>query len=119
VAFIPPVFATVWVFAPPVLVVLAARDLKRSVGTGVRSRALPVIVPLLLAGLWSSFVVLALSGHIGGFGTHDITTRWADWFVVASLAALVTSVVSQVAKGKLTLASFLLLALWLGAELVA
>jgi hypothetical protein len=59
------------------------------------------------------------AGQIGGFGTHYITTRLADWFLLVSLLLFVGSIAANVARGKLCLASLLVLALWAGSELVA
>jgi len=69
--------------------------------------------------MWCSFVLFSVVGQIGGFGTHYVTTRLADWFLLGSLTVFVISVASKVAKGKLVLASLLVFALWFGSEMVA
>jgi hypothetical protein len=66
-----------------------------------------------------AFLLLLFTGQIGGFGTHYPTTRMADIFVACALAVLVISLASKVAKGKLALATLLMLELWLGSEMVA
>jgi len=110
---------SVWLLSPLILSALAIRDLKNNDDTGLRSRALPVIALVLLVAMWCSFVLFLVAGQIGGFGSHYVTTRSADWFLLASLIVLVISVASKVAKGKLALASLLVLALWFGSEMVA
>jgi len=80
---------------------------------------LPIIAAASVLFVWSSFVVVLFRGGLGGFGSHYMTTRSADWFLLASLVAIAVSIVSKVAKGKLALAGLLVLALWMGAEMVA
>lgn len=63
--------------------------------------------------------MLVAQGFIGGFGTHYLTTRMADWFVVGTLVLFGVAIATKVARGKLVIASFLLLALWVGSEIVA
>jgi hypothetical protein len=108
-----------WLFSPLILPAFAIRELKNSDDTGLRSRALPVVALILLVAMWCSFVLFSAAGQIRGFGSHYVTTRLADWFLLASLIVVVISVASKVAKGKLALASLLILALWFGSEMVA
>jgi len=110
---------SVWLLSPLVLGGLAMRELKNSEDARLRSRAVPVIALALLLGIWFSFILLFAIGQIGGFGTHYLTTRSADWFLLGSLTVLVISITSKVAKGKLALASLLVFALWFGSEMVA
>lgn len=79
----------------------------------------PVIIAVAILTNWTLFVALLAAGQIGGFGTHYVTTRLADWFLIVSALLLAGSLVANVAKGKLSLASALVLALWVGSELVA
>ncbi|SRR6266536_3797112 len=110
---------SVWLFSPLILSAFAIRELKNSDDTGLRSRALPVVALVLLVAMRCSFVLFSAAGQIGGFGSHYVTTRLADWLLLASLIVLVISVAGKVAKGKLALASLLVLALWFGSEMVA
>jgi hypothetical protein len=64
---------------------------------------------------WAFFLAFVVTGQIGGFGSHYVTTRLADVFLVASLLLLVGSFV----RWQLFLASALMLALWVGSEMVA
>jgi hypothetical protein len=60
-----------------------------------------------------------LTGQIGGFGSHYMTTRLADIFLLVSLGILIASFLAYVGRWQLSLASFLMLALWMGSEMVA
>jgi hypothetical protein len=111
--------AAVWVFSPPILIALAIRDWRKADRTVPRTKVMPVAVAVAILADWAAFVLLAALGFIGGFGTHFVTTRMADLFVVMSLLLLVVTIATRVARGKLVLASLLVLALWLGSELVA
>jgi hypothetical protein len=108
-----------WLLLPIGLVVFAIRELRNSSDDGLRARWLPVIAVALLGAIWCSFVLFSLTGQIGGFGSHYLTTRLADWFLLGSVIVLVISIASKVAKGKLVLASLLVFALWFGSEMVA
>lgn len=48
-----------------------------------------------------------------------MTTRLADTFLLLSLVVLAASVVAYVGRWQLSLASFLMLALWVGSKMVA
>jgi hypothetical protein len=109
----------VWLLSPVGLALFAIRELKKSNDTGLRARWLPGVAVALLGVMWCSFVIFAVTGQIGGFGTYYLTTRLADWFLLSSLVALVLSIASKVARGKLVLASLLIFALWFGSEMVA
>src|SRR5262245_17639262 len=113
--------AVVWVVSPPVLIALALRQWKRVKKQSTsRFRTLwPAVVGVTVLADWLLFLGFAAGGHIGGFGTHYVTTRLADWFLFISLLLVVGSIAASVARGKLSLASFLVLALWVGSELVA
>jgi hypothetical protein len=111
--------AVIWGLAPAVLVALAIRDWRRANRTEPRTRVMPIGVALAVLANWACFVLLLACGFVGGFGTHYVTTRVANWFVVGSFALLGAAVATKVARGKLTLASLLVLALWLGSEVVA
>ena len=113
--------AFLWVVSPPVLIALALRQWKRvnnQSTSGFRARW-PAIVGVTVLADWLLFLGFAASGHIGGFGTHYITTRLADWFLFISLLLFVGSIAANVGRGKLSLASFIVLTLWAGSELVA
>jgi len=113
--------AVLWILAPPVFIALALREWKRvSKGGASGLRAVwPAAVALAVLANWILFLAFVAAGQIGGFGTHYITTRLADWFLLISLLLFVGSIAANVARGKLSLASLLILALWAGSELVA
>jgi len=111
--------AVIWALAPAVLIALAIRDWRKADGTGPRTRVMPVAVALAVLVDWAVFLLLLARGFIGGFGTHYVTTRLANWFVVGSLVLLGVAVATKVARGKLALASLLVFALWVGSEIVA
>jgi hypothetical protein len=69
---------------------------------------------------WAWFLFLAYRCQIGGFGTHYLTTRSADIFLLISLAALVAAFALKGAtRGFAILSAFLMVALWVGSEMVA
>jgi hypothetical protein len=111
--------AVIWGLAPVVLIGLAIRDWKKACGTELRTRVMPIAVALAVLIDWAIFLLLLARGFIGGFGTHYVTTRSANWFVIGSLALLVVATATKVARGKLALASLLVFALWVGSEIVA
>jgi hypothetical protein len=55
----------------------------------------------------------------GGFGSHYMTTRLADVFLLVSVLVLIASILAHVGRWQLSLASTLMLALWVGSEMVA
>jgi hypothetical protein len=68
---------------------------------------------------WLAFLAFMFAGQIGGFGSHYMTTRLADWFLLFSIAVLIASFIAYVGRWQLFLASLLVLALWVGSEMVA
>jgi hypothetical protein len=119
VLWFPLAIAAVWVFTPPVLIALALREWWKSPEKGPRAKMIPVSMALALLGDWVFFLVLSALGFIGGFGTHYMTTRSADWFLCFSLLLFGAAFVGKIARGKLAVASFLVFALWAGSELAA
>ncbi len=113
--------AVLWILSPPVFITLALGQWKRVTNQGARGfRAVwPAAVALAVLANWILFLAFVAAGQIGGFGTHYITTRLADWFLLISLLLFVGSIAANIARGKLSLASLLVLALWAGSELVA
>ena len=65
------------------------------------------------------FLAFLLAGQVGGFGSHYMTTRLADWFLLLSIVVLIVSLIAYVGRWQLSLASVLVLALWVGGEMVA
>jgi hypothetical protein len=65
------------------------------------------------------FIAFVLAGQIGGFGSHYMTTRLADVFLLVSVLVLIASILAYVGRWQLSLASTLMLALWVGSEMVA
>jgi hypothetical protein len=111
--------AAVWVLTPVILIGFAIREWYVAGRAEPRRRLMPIAVALAVLADWASFLVLVALGFIGGFGSHYATTRMANWFIVGSLALLVLAIATRVARGKLALASLLVLALWVGSEVVA
>ena len=68
---------------------------------------------------WLLFLAFLFAGQVGGFGSHYMTTRLADWFLLLSLVVLIASMIAYVGRWQLSLASVLVLALWVGSEIVA
>ena len=64
----------------------------------------PAAVALAVLANWILFLAFVAAGQIGGFGTHYITTRLADWFLLISLLLFVGSIAANIARGKLSLA---------------
>jgi hypothetical protein len=108
-----------WALSPPALAVLSLREWKKTNEPDLRTKILPMLAAMGVLFVWSCFVVLLFKGEIGGFGSHYVTTRSADWFLLISLLVIAISIASRVAKGKLAFAGLLVLALWMGAEMVA
>jgi len=69
---------------------------------------------------WAWFLFLAYRGQIGGFGTHYLTTRSADLYLLFALAGLLAAfALKRGSRGCALLSAFLMLALWGGSEMVA
>ena len=79
----------------------------------------PIVAASAVLMNWLLFLAFLLAGQIGGFGSHYITTRLADWFLLLSLAVLIASLIAWVGRWQLSLASVLVLAMWVGSEMVA
>ena len=109
----------IWVLAPPVLLALAIRDWRKVGGTETRTRVMPVAVALAVLVDWAVFLLLFARGFIGGFGTHYVTTPLANWFLGGSVVLVGFAIATNVARGKLALASLLVFGLWVGSEIVA
>ncbi len=109
----------VWILSPAILIVLAIRESRKADRAEPREKVMPIAVSIAALADWVSFLFLAVLGFIGGFGTHIVTTPTANWFVVGSLVLLVVAVATKIARGKLALASLLILGLWVGSEMVA
>lgn len=111
--------AAMWLLFPPFLSVVALRHWNRAERRADLSSAWPLITATAVLGNWGIFVGLALLGQIGGFGTHFMTTRLASVFFLASLLILIASFFARVGRWQLSLASAMMLALWVGSEMVA
>lgn len=113
--------AAMWLLSPPVLVAVALRDWRSA--KGVPPTHFKNVMPLIAASMafvnWLLFVGFCVGGQVGGFGTHYVTTRLADVFLLFSLSSLIASGVSSPGRWKLCTASVLVFALWAGSELVA
>ena len=111
--------AAAWLLSPPVFSVVALGRWRRTQHLANRKAAWPLITASAVLGNWGIFIGLAFVGQIGGFGSHFMTTRLADVFFVASLLILIASFFAHVGRWQLSLASALMLALWVGSEMVA
>ena len=111
--------AAVWLLSPPFLAGLALRQWrKRHRPVGWKAKW-PLIIAAAVLANWLLFVTLAFTGQIGGFGSHYLTARLADIFLLVSLLLLIASLLAYVGKWQLSMASVLMLALWVGSEMVA
>jgi hypothetical protein len=111
--------AAIWLLSPPILAALAFRlwrQKQRPVGW---KAAWPIVTGAAVLANWVLFVAFLATGQIGGFGSHYMTTRLADVFLLVSLLVLIASILTYVGRWQLSLASLLMLALWFGSEMVA
>jgi|SRR5438046_2744290 len=111
--------AAVWLLSPPFLAVLALRSWRRTQRPVGWKTRWPLITAVAVWANWLLFITLIFTGQIGGFGSHYMTTRLADIFLLASLLVLIASFLTYVGRWQLSLASVLMLALWVGSEMVA
>ena len=65
------------------------------------------------------FIALFCKGDIGGFGTHYITTRAVGWYLLASLDATASSLITRGESQREALVAGLITALWFGSGFVA
>jgi hypothetical protein len=119
VAVIRASLAATWLLSPPFFAVLALRLWRRGRRLAGWKAAWPLITAFAVLANWLLFITLAFTGQIGGFGSHYMTTRLADIFLVGSLLVLIASFLTYVGRWQLSLASVLMLALWVGSEMVA
>ena len=111
--------AAMWLLSPPLLAILALRLWKRKERPIGWKAAWPLITAAAVLANWVLFITFVLAGQIGGFGSHYMTTRLADVFLLVSVLLLIASILAYVGRWQLSLASTLMLALWVGSELVA
>jgi len=82
--------------------------------------ALGVASILAILASWGWFLRLAYSGAIGGFGTHYMTTRSADRYLLCALVSVGASFSLRASSRIFAIvSSFLMTALWIGSEMVA
>ena len=110
--------AVIWLLSPAVLATLAVMRWRRGERRAGWKGVWPVVAASAVLINWLVFLAFLFAGKIGGFGSHYMTTRLADWFLLLSLAALIASLVACVGRWQLSLASVLVLALWVGSEMV-
>jgi hypothetical protein len=109
----------IWLLSPPILAVLAFRLWRqKQVPVGWKA-AWPIAIGGSVLAIWILFIVFLATGQIGGFGSHYMTTRLADVFLLVSLLVLISSILTYVGRWQLSLARGLMLALWFGREMVA
>lgn len=111
--------AAIWLLSPPVLVTLAVMHWRRGERRAGWKGLWPIVVASAVLMNWFLFLAFLFAGQIGGFGAHYMTTRLADWFLLLSLGVLIASLIAYVGRWQLSLASLLVLALWVGSEMVA
>jgi len=111
--------ATIWLLSPPFLAVVALRSWKRGERPVGWKATWALVTAVAVLANWLLFTTFIFAGQIGGFGSHYMTTRLADTFLVLSLVVLAASFLAYVGRWELSLASFLMLALWVGSEMVA
>jgi hypothetical protein len=111
--------AAVWLLSPPFLAVLALRSWKRGQRPVGWKATWPLITAIAVLANWLLFITFFFTGQIGGFGSHYMTIRLADIFLLVSLLVLIASFLAHVGRWQLSSASVLMLALWVGSEMVA
>jgi len=111
--------AAIWLLSPPVLATLAAMRWRRGERRVGWKGVWPIVAACAVLLNWLLFLAFLCAGQVGGFGSHYMTTRLADWFLLLSLAVLIASLIAYVGRWQLFLASLLVLALWVGSEMVA
>jgi hypothetical protein len=119
VLWIPTIIAVGWLLTPPALITLAIREWWKSPKKGPRTTIIPITIMVAVLADWGCFLLLCLLGLIGGFGTHFMTTRLADWFLCFSIALIAAPFAGKIARAKVAFASLLVFALWVGSEMVA
>jgi hypothetical protein len=77
------------------------------------------ITPVAVLANWLLFITFVFTGQIGGFGSHYMTSRLADGFLLVSVLLVIASLLAYVGRWQLSLASILMLALWMGSAMVA
>ena len=99
--------AAIWLLSPPVLAILAVMRWRRGGRRAGWKGVWPVVFASAVLINWLLFLALLLAGQIGGFGSHYMTTRLADGFLLLSLAMLIASLIASVGRWQLSLASVL------------
>ena len=112
------IFLVMWTISIPVLGLIALVIWFKRLRT-----LLPVWRSASLSAVlmnWGWFLWLARAGEIGGFGSHDLTTRSADQYLLIPLVAIGTSFALKSNSRLFAIAcSFLMFTLWGGSEMVA
>jgi hypothetical protein len=111
--------AAMWLLSPPFLAIFVLRLWKQKERPIGWKAAWPLITAAAVLANWVLFIAFVLAGQIGGFGSHYMTTRLADVFLLVSVLVLIASILAYVGRWQLSLASTLMLALWVGSEMVA
>jgi len=111
--------AAIWLLSPPVLATLAVMRWRRGERRAGWQGVWPIVAASAVLLNWLLFLTFLFAGQVGGFGSHYMTTRLADWFLLLALAVLIASVIAHAGRWQLSLASVLVLALWVGSEMVA
>ena len=112
----------IWMISIPVLgvsaLVLWFKRLRSGLSTW-RSIVGTASVAVVLTS-WVLFVWMAHAGQIGGFGSHYMTARVVDRYLLISLGTLATSfALASWSRATAVTASLLMFALWGASELVA
>lgn len=111
--------AATWLLSPPVLASFAVMRWRHGERRPGWKGVWPVVAASAVLLNWLMFLAFLLAGQVGGFGSHYMTTRLADWFLLLSIVVLIVSLIAYVGRWQLSLASVLVLALWVGGEMVA
>ena len=111
----------IWVLSIPILTAMAfyvwARYQRTELPAWRSAAGIFSMVGIMLSWLW--FLALCRSGQIGGFETHDLTTRSANSYFLLTGAIVVLSLGFKRKSRILAVSSGLLqLALWAGSLLV-
>ena len=111
--------AAIWLLSPPILATLAVMRWRRAERKAGWKGVWPIVAASAVPLNWLLFLAFLLAGQVGGFGSHYMTTRLADWFLLLSFGVLIGPMTAYVGRWQLSLASVLVLALWVGSEMVA
>jgi hypothetical protein len=116
------ILLAIWMLSVPILelvvLVVWLKRLRSELPFWRSTLGLASVFAVLVNWVW--FLLLSYSGQIGGFGTHQLTSRSVDRYLWVVLAAIPASLaLKQKSRILAAFAAFLMFALWGGSEMVA